>query len=163
MPKKWYFTASLSVHTLPLYDQILSHIRDHLPGIAMERGDTEGYEVISARGMYRSGKDWIEKWPSVRQIIDGGLFFTVDDTFHIGKGVYTEVSDILKRQLPVYLVAHNGAFYPIISLVGPEYFDGPDYTYYLSINVKILEQRFKDLEAIEDMQDMLTVRDNLLD
>lgn len=154
MPKKWkwYYTASLSVHNSPLYDRILARIWTELPAIAMQLGFGE-CEIISARGMYTSGRDWVEKWPSVCETIDGGLFFTVDATSHIGKGVHTEVVNILEKGLPVYLVTHDGAVYPISSLAGDAFIDGPDFTYYTYIDIPTLEKGFRDASRLGEVEE----------
>jgi|SRR5579859_2253570 len=134
--QSWYVTCSLSMHEHPDYDRVIQQIWSILQYI---RPDDEN-KLVEARGLYSGGKDWQEKWPKVRDSLTGGLFFTVDVDGYIGRGVYTEVLDTIKKGLPCYLVMPDGNFFPITDFSGPAFIDGPDWRTYLFIDVKLLSQ-----------------------
>jgi hypothetical protein len=133
----WYLTCSLPMHALPTYDQMKAHVETILQHI---RPDVE-HRLIESRGLYQGAKDWLVKWPELcESTINGGLFFWLDTDGFIGRGVHTEIEDVLKKGLSVYCVLPDGDYYPITRLCGPAFIEGPDWKFYLFIDAKRLAE-----------------------
>ena len=145
----WYVTCSLPMHNHPIYNQIMQHIDAILQRI---HPDNEN-KLVEARGMYQGAKDWLEKWPKVLdETINGGLFFLLDTDGFIGRGVHTEVSDILKKGLPVYLVMPDSSFYLITTLTGKAFAEGPDWRMYTFVDVKVLARETEPQDPFDALE-----------
>jgi len=142
----WYFTASLPMHNNPIYNQTVQNILSNLPYISPGSDNL----IVQAKGLYRNAQDWLIRWPhDIFLLVNGGGFFILDNGW-IGKGVHTEIQDILNKSLPVYLIS-EGKYYPIPSLTGDAFAEGPDYKWYTHIDVKRISSLISSVTTGDDI------------
>jgi len=119
----------------PAHEAVLRAIQAKLPQISPNVTN----KIVQAKGRYRNAQDWLSTWPKLcAETINGGLFFLLDDDGFIGKGVHTEITDVLKKVLPVYLMTRDGNCYPITTLQGDAFVEGPDWKLYTFVDIKKL-------------------------
>ena len=100
----WYVASPIQTYNTPLY----SHMREVLPA-SLEKLVHAPVELLYAEGMYRSAQHWLETWPVILQTrVTGGTVFFTDADRYIGRGVYVEIQDTLKKGLPVFLALPDG-------------------------------------------------------
>jgi hypothetical protein len=145
---RWYFACSLVMYSHPDYDKLLEYTATNLQRISPNTIN----EIIQAKGSYVSGPDWLSKWPGIcRNIIDGGLLFILDNVGYVGKGVFTEISDVMTKGLPVFLVDRSGVSIPIPSLQDDFVSYGPSWTLYAHFDVDKLLGISKPSLSIEEV------------
>lgn len=111
--KVWYVASPIPTYHTPLYTEM----RKVIPNIMKKIAGEHKNKLLFAKGMYKDAEVWKQKWPvTIQEQVTGGTVFFTDSEGYIGKGVYTEVEDTLKKGLPVYLVLRNGQYFPITSL-----------------------------------------------
>ena len=138
----WYVTSPLSTHGTPLYEHMQLEV---IPAVLEQIQPGKRHTIVYARGLYSGGKDWQNKWPLFRSewAKDGLLFFT-DETGYIGKGVWSEIIDVLHvLKRPIYLVTVNGDYFPIDNLQrsGIVHFSGEDeLSWHKYVRITLTEQ-----------------------
>jgi hypothetical protein len=135
---RWYFACSLVMYSHPEYDTLLQHAKTNVELISPDTVN----EIVQAKGSYTSGPDWVSRWPLLcRDMIDGGLLFILDNAGYVGKGVYTEISDVLAKGLPVFLIDRSGISIPIQSLEEDFISYGQSWTLYAHFDVPVAVER----------------------
>lgn len=57
--------------------------------------------------MFNATFEWLEQWPGILATLDGLVAFG-DEEGWIGRGVFVEVTDALRRGLPVWYLPASG-------------------------------------------------------
>ena len=119
-----YIASPIQTYHLPLYEHMQALIAALFPDSTL----------VFARGLYVSGRDWLEKWPMMRKQVDTLIFFCDLNGF-IGRGVYVEVYDKLRENKPLFLITHEGTLYPFeqVELSEPNEFN---WSCYASVAIK---------------------------
>jgi hypothetical protein len=94
--KTVYIASPITLYDTPAYAEIEKLVKRLYPE------DT----LLFAKGRYPSAADWRREWPMLCPTIDLLLFF--DHEGWIGKGVYAEARDVLKRGKDVFYVQPDG-------------------------------------------------------
>jgi hypothetical protein len=107
-----YVASPMATYQTPRYDQMLAHARQHF----------QDGNLMPARDLYSSNAHWQATWPQHLKRIDGVVFFT-DTDLTIGKGVVAELSDALRRGVPIHYLQDDGSLLPY-KQVAVEVLDG---------------------------------------
>ena len=76
--------------------------------------------------------------------------FILDNAGYVGKGVFTEISDVIAKGLPVFLIDRSGITIPILSLEEDFISSGPSWTLYAHFDVKTFLSHGKASLSVEE-------------
>lgn len=107
-----YIASSVSLYRKPLYDEYKKQLMQRYPSAAF----------IWAKGLYGSSQQWLEDWP--RYCEQATMLIFLADEGWIGRGVHTEIEDMLKAGKPVfYLYREYALAIPSLDRAYPVQFD----------------------------------------
>lgn len=89
--KNIYVTSPLTLFNTSNYEYIREITENMFPSC----------NLTFTEGLYSGAREWLQKWPVLKLEQDALLFFT-DSKGYIGKGVYTEIRDMLAMGKPVF-------------------------------------------------------------
>lgn len=117
-----YIASPVSLYYQPVYKEIIKLVRRVYPDS----------RLMFAKGLYHDWFEFINKWPRLSLEVDELVFF-VDENDMIGRGVYTEIEDMIVLNKPVYLMLLDGTKIPFCNLIFGE---GKNYQHYKKVIVK---------------------------
>jgi hypothetical protein len=110
--EKIYVSSPVSLYDKPLYEEYRQQIKQLYPGA----------RIVWTKDLYRDSQDWRNQWPRYCKYATILIFIT--DEGWIGRGVHTEIEDMLIAGKRVYYF-HEGQLLAVSSLqhdAGPVYF-----------------------------------------